>query len=111
MANHRIQKNIDKDGSNKRDGTGRNDIENFAEYSANGKKDDQVFSFSSEIGEDLGFCVKSSRMLGIGHDAIGLMELVKADGIDRHHDGIRNHGTKQVTVHFLQKHVGNKKCT
>ena len=95
IVHHGIQQDIDEDDSDNGDQTGRDDVENLAEYGTDGEKDDQVLPFAAEIGKELGFYVEPIPVLGVGHDAIGLMELVEADGVDGQHEEVCNQRSNQ----------------
>ena len=97
-----VQKNIYKNQADQRNETAGNQSEDLAKYGADPEKDKHVFSLTTEVSQYLGLYVKGFRMLGIGIDAVGLVEFVEADGIDNQHDDIGYQGLDDLIVKLIE---------
>jgi hypothetical protein len=101
-VDHRVQKDIHKNHAHEGNDTAGNQSEDLAKHRADTEKDEHIFPLSLEIGQKLGLDVKAVRMLGIGVDAVGLVELVEADGIDNQHDGVGYQGLDHLIVKLIE---------
>jgi hypothetical protein len=101
-ADYGVQKNIHKDHADQGNKTAGDQSEDLTKHGTDPEKDEHIFALTPEVGLNFSLYVKGLGMLGVGIDAVGLVELVEADGVDDQHDDVGYQGLDYLIVKLIE---------